>query len=504
MASAHQNLPTRTATNATDDDAIPDEDTSETTKLFVERLQAWKHACGYLEDYVEATEKIQASHIKEYEKVLKTVSHPLKEGHHFDQSLGGIAGMFDNIRSNTQGLANSHAETAKALKGTVLPIFARLHSEIKNKNKELTKGAGKGAKLVDKSRNTTQKHVEYLGQHTATFDSTGGKVHASEDPYIIQRGVYHRLNKQIQEENNNRQDTLSVQNSFAQFEAHVIQTFQNGLNQFNQIVGQQAEQTRTMYGDMVANSQRIPPDFEWNGFLKRNNNVLIDPSAPQRSIENVTFPNRDHRATQPLIAGSLERKGKLLKRYETAYYAVTPSKYLHEFKTDDDFAKDPVPEVSLYLPDCVVGALDGLKFAVKGKDASKGSIGSKLSMSHEFAFKAHTPQDAQKWWETIRSVAGQTSNEMPEADGSAPVTPVSRQTSANFPEGTQGNAYPTEGAGYPNQSTAAGYPTQAQGAGYPTQGTVGAGTGTGYGGLDNSAQHAAAGPNQGVSSFDKA
>lgn len=34
--------------------------------------------------------------------VQKTVKDPLKEGHHFDQSLGGIAGMFENIRSNTQ------------------------------------------------------------------------------------------------------------------------------------------------------------------------------------------------------------------------------------------------------------------------------------------------------------------------------------------------------------------------------------------------------------------
>jgi hypothetical protein len=32
----------------------------------------------------------------------QTVKDPLKEGHHFDQSLGGIAGMFENIRSNTQ------------------------------------------------------------------------------------------------------------------------------------------------------------------------------------------------------------------------------------------------------------------------------------------------------------------------------------------------------------------------------------------------------------------
>jgi hypothetical protein len=88
------------------------------TKLFSERLQAYKHAVAYLEDYVGATEKTNHAHGKEYERVLKvghiakskwtcansvqTVKDPLKQGHHFDQSLGGIAGMFENIRSNTQ------------------------------------------------------------------------------------------------------------------------------------------------------------------------------------------------------------------------------------------------------------------------------------------------------------------------------------------------------------------------------------------------------------------
>jgi hypothetical protein len=426
MASPTSTLPTRSATVKTNssagDDAVPDEDSSEVTRLFHERLQAWKHACGYLEDYTTATEKLNSSHGKEYEKVLKTVSHPLKEGHHFDQSLGGIAGMFDNIRSNTQGISNSHYETAKTLKGSVLPIFERLHTEIKNKTKELTKGAGKGAKAVDKARNVSQKHIELLGQHTAAFDSTGGSVKASEDPYILQRQVYHRLNKQVIEENNNRDDILSVQNHFAQFEAHVVQTFQNGLAQFNQVVTNQAEQTRTMYGDMLATTQRIAPDFEWNGFVKRNTGVLIDPSAPKRSVENIAFPNQDHRATQPLIAGSLEKKGKLLKRWEAGYYVITPSKYLHEFKTDDDFAKDPSPENSLYLPDCLIGAVDGVKFNVKGKNASKGAIGSKLAMSHEYAFKAHTPEDAKRWHDIISSVAGQTTNEMPEI--SAPSSPA--------------------------------------------------------------------------------
>jgi hypothetical protein len=44
---------------------------TQTSELLAERLQAWKHAVGYLEDYVSATEKVQKVQAKEYEKVLK-------------------------------------------------------------------------------------------------------------------------------------------------------------------------------------------------------------------------------------------------------------------------------------------------------------------------------------------------------------------------------------------------------------------------------------------------
>lgn len=326
----------------------------------------------------------------------------------------------------SQGLSNQHYETAKQLKGSVLPVFERLHTEIKNKTKELTKGAGKGSKAVDKARSVTQKHIELLGSHTASFESHGGKMTATDDPYVLQRGVMHRLNKQIQEENNNRQDLISVQNSFAQFEAHVIQTIQEGMGQFMQVVNTQAEQTKMAYGDMVGTAQKVPLDFEWNGFVQRNNTILIDPNAPARSVSNISFPNQNHRSTKPLIAGSLERKGKL-RSYSTNYYVVTPSKFLHEFKTDDDFAKDPVPETSLYLPDCVVGALSDRKFNVKGKDVSKGKVGNTFSMSHEFQFKAHTPSAASQWWELVRQAAGQVTGEVPE--GSTPTSPISKQNS---------------------------------------------------------------------------
>jgi hypothetical protein len=42
-----------------------------------ERLQAWKHAVGYLEEYVGATEKLHKTQAKEYEKVFKVSRHAL-------------------------------------------------------------------------------------------------------------------------------------------------------------------------------------------------------------------------------------------------------------------------------------------------------------------------------------------------------------------------------------------------------------------------------------------
>lgn len=295
---------------------------------------------------------------------------------------------------------------------------------MKNKSKELSKGAVQGSKEVDKSRNLTQKHIELLGQHTASFASSGGKVDPANDPYILQRGIRHRLNKQVLQENNNKHDLLAVQDSFRQFEAHIIQTFQQAMSAFLQAVGGQSEHQKAMYSDMAATTQRIPPDFEFKGFAQRNKTYLIDPSAGDRKASDLPFPNQDHISTQPLISGSLERKSRAaLKGYSTYYYVVTRSKYLHEFKDDDDFKKDPIPELSLYLPDCTVGGLAGEKFNIKGKDASKGKVGATLAMAHEFSLKAHTTSDAEKWWTIIREAAGDAN-----FTGSVPSSPVESRT----------------------------------------------------------------------------
>lgn len=303
----------------------------------------------------------------------------------------------------------------------VLPIFERLHAEIKNKQKELAKGVGKSSKAVDKARATTQKHIELLGQHAATTQSTGvtGKPDPDTDPYVVHKGVIHRLNKQIGEENNTRSDMLTVQSNFSQFEAHVMQTFQQGFGHFMQATSTQLDSQKSMYMQMVQKAQSVNPLFEWNGFVKRKNDVLIDPNAPPRSIENATFPNQGHSTTQPLIQGSLERKSGVLRKFEAGFYAVTQARFLHEFKTDDNLTNEPKPETSLYLPDCTMGGLNGNTFSIKGKDLSGVKA---LATKSEYSLKAHTEADAQKWYGIIEGLAS--------GRGSSPASTVTSPTSA--------------------------------------------------------------------------
>ena len=395
--------------------------------MLAERLQAWKHACGYLEDYFTAVEKIHKSQAKEYEKALKTISSPLREGHHFDQSLGGVAGYFENMRSNTQAMINTNIETEKSLKGSVMPILERLHKEIKHKAKELQGGAQSSSKEVEKLRNTTQKQIELLGQQTASYDSAGGKLNAGDDPYVVLRGVMHRLSNQVLAENNHHNDLIAVQNNFQTFEAHVVEVFQQAIEAFVQLAGGQGEKTRALYNDMLGTVQCVPKDFEWSNFTQRSADRLANPNDPARSVDAINFPNMNHASAQPLIEGSLERKSrnKLSFGYSSGYYVVTPSRWLHEFKDSDDARQDPKPELSLFLPDAVIGAPSGEKFNVKGKDKS-GTMSSKFSGSTELAFKAHTAADAQKWFQVIQQVCGATGPAEPNspAGSSAAASPV--------------------------------------------------------------------------------
>lgn len=187
-----------------------------------------------------------------------------------DQTVGGIASFFENVRANTASLSTVHADTATALKSQVLPIIERLYKEIKDRSKHVQHECERASKLVAKTRNATQTQIELLGQHTSSFQSAGGSsttghhshglhlhLHSSgskpkpeNDPWILKRKVLHNLAKQVQEENVQQNDLIGVQKHFGEFEAHIVKTMQDAIREFDMVLAAGRDKERKLYNDI--------------------------------------------------------------------------------------------------------------------------------------------------------------------------------------------------------------------------------------------------------------
>jgi hypothetical protein len=169
--------------------------------------------------------------------------------------------------------------------------------------------------------------------------------------------------------------------------------------------------------------------------MEHSSRTLTGVAARARTMSYNAFSDRGHCTTGQLIEGSLERKAHAtgdVKAYSPGYYGITPVGYLHGYKSHDDFCKCLSPELSLYLPDCTVGAVDGATFTIKGNDVSGPKVAGKALLTYELDFRAHTPANAEEWWSIIRSAAGGNMSEGPPSEPNSPAD--SRNSSRSHPQ----------------------------------------------------------------------
>ncbi|KAK9371159.1 hypothetical protein V1509DRAFT_4691 [Lipomyces kononenkoae] len=400
------------STNGGIEEAIPLE-VIDPTAVLIQRLDSWRHAVELLQDYSESHRAMYHNLSRDYERISKTVY----DAPRFDAvetvpqngdrpAHEGISGGFFAIREKAEGLIKAATEAENAIKSSVIPHVERLSHDIKEHIRGLKSNGFKGVRDVERARGQTQKQIELLGHHASSFGVFSGKPDPLKDPYIIYRGVLNKLDSQIMKENIQTDTLLTIQRDFKTFEAHVV----GGIHQMFRLLDQ--TQTafwnfqRESYGAITSAFTSIPLEFEWDQFVASNKQILADESAPKRSIDRVKFPNQDHESTNPLIEGIIQRKStmKFSKTYNSGYYVVSPSKFLHQFATKD-YVQSPEPEFSIYLPDANIGAMypketGKNKFKITAKDALKT-----ITTKHTFEFKTSTYDDLVKWWNVIQDIA---------------------------------------------------------------------------------------------------
>jgi len=381
------------------------------TNLLLTRLDGWRHAVNLLQEYTDGLLSLQKANTHGLEKSKKVVSDAPRFDHHSENQTNsdtvptsGVAAAFEEIRLSTDHLLNHSMQVEEELKSVVSAQLETLKGDIDKHYKSL-KGPGlKAQKEVEKSRTNTHRAVDTLGQHLSSF-STYGKADVKHEPYLAHRLALNALGDQVLKENSNANALASSQANLESLEQHIIQVIQQATTVLKNIMTSYYEDKTGSLSAIATKFSNVSPEHEWQLFSQTNQDQLIPQDAAQRDSELIAFPNRDHEATVPILEGILELKsGKLVKTYSSGYFVLTPTKFLHKFKSAD-YLQDPEPEFSLYLPDCVVGYAvqekAKFKFTISGKDSQKA-----ITTKHKFSFRAGTSKELAAWHEAIGRVAG--------------------------------------------------------------------------------------------------
>lgn len=198
----------------------------------------------------------------------------------------------------------------------------------------------------------------------------------------------------------------NLENSGRELESIVVGEIQKAYNAYANILKREADEAYDTAEKLHAGPISMPQDHEWNSFIADADD-MIDPHIPLRSVENITYPGKDHPAAAEVRSGMLERKSKYLKSYTPGWYVLSPT-HLHEFKSADRVSLQ-TPVMSLYLPDQKLGShseadssSESHKFMLKGRKTGT------MQRGHSWVFRAESHDTMMSWYEDIDNLMSKT------------------------------------------------------------------------------------------------
>lgn len=425
-------------------------DVQDPTYGLLSRLESWIHVVDMIDAYVDSHIAIQKSITQGLEKARKNVadaprfdyassgssdpSSPVADTGEASSSVTGVAESFEVLRSTTDALINKSNDTEQGLRTGVLPQLATLKGDIEKHIKGLKSTGVKNSKDVQKAKEVTQASIEKLGSYVSSFNiNTHTKLDYKNDPYVLHRHVVQALEDQVAKENYQTDALISVEKNFETLEKHITQVIQQAVSLLHSTLTNYSRVGTEGYDNIAQTFAAIPAGYEWSKFASNPNSYVVPYDKPKRRIENIYFANSDAPSTKPVIEGIMQRKdGKLLKSYTSAYYVLTPSRFLLQYSSQDS-VRDATPEFAIYIPDAQVGELNPHntgkhKFIITAKDGART-----IGIGHKtYTFKLNTHDELVSWHNAItgKSLEGSPITS-PTASPQAVRSPVFEQAPAS-------------------------------------------------------------------------
>ncbi|GAA5933916.1 SLM1 family PH domain-containing protein [Sporobolomyces koalae] len=378
--------------------------------ILIERFSAWKRLVKNLITYFEGIADIESNTAKELTKLGGVIQVPFREGNQF-LGEGGVQDIFYGVRERTRLIADHHANLAKTVEGSIVQHLQKLRTELKAHIKNIQQDTGKLAASVAKEREISTKMITDLARSITMLKNTPMGVHAKEDPWYTNSLVARQLQKQVHEENSLQKSIIIMQQNSEHFEEGVVRAIQMAWSTFDEWNSRASSQVQETWATMGQLMRSVAPTTEWIAFASRSE-YLLDPDTPLRNPMTINYPGKDDPSVIPVHQGILERKKRYTKTYKESFYILTPAGYLHEHLSSD-LSKHPNPELSLFLPECTLGAptnpnARSHKFHIEGKKTIGGDVGQKSGLfarDASFTFRARSHDEMLEWWNDCKQLS---------------------------------------------------------------------------------------------------
>jgi len=379
--------------------------------VLIERFEAWKRICKNLIAYFEGIADIENNTSKELTKLGGVIQVPFHAGNQF-LGDGGMQDIFFGIREKTRNIADHHANLARTVDMSIVQHLQKLRAEIKAHIKNIQMDTGKLAVSVAKEREVSTKVITDLARSITMLKNTPMHVTAKEDPWYTNSLVARQLQKQVQEENALQKSIIIMQQNSEHFEEGVVRAIQTAWETFDNWSNRMSTSVQDTWATMGVLMKSVQPNTEWLAFAARSDH-LLDPETPLRNIDHINYPGKDDPSVLPVHEGMLERKKRFTSNYSEGFYVLTPAGYLHELTSSDGY-KHPDPRLSLFLPECTLGAPSTIhsrsyKFHIEGRkgnpNTSKGAGKLLGGGSSAFTFRASNYEDMMEWWNDAKQLS---------------------------------------------------------------------------------------------------
>ncbi|KAI9289687.1 hypothetical protein BC943DRAFT_356640 [Umbelopsis sp. AD052] len=375
-----------------------------------DRLHAWRSLLKNLAIFWKEISAAHSQTAKGYTKGVGVIEIPFQDsGLHFREE-GGVQTVWAATREYAVHQAKHHNDYSlfldraiiQGLRSVKKEVKAMIHS-INTDDRLKTERLYRYREQADILQTKLNKYIQLVHQNPEhAMDKT--------DPYIINACLLEQMIKLYKEENRLHASMINLQGEYAIFERKIVENARSVIRSLLEYKTQDQYLTDHTVKTIMDNFDNLEADCEYKVFFERHQKELVPANAAYRNLNDIQYENQKHPLVMPSKVGFIERKTFVTKNWVEHKYALTPTGYLHEYRSEKDFPCNP--EKSIFIPHTtVVGREDNMHhdyiFEIRGRNNSKGKLMKSLDRDKNYILRTRTGDDMQAWMDLLTPMSHQ-------------------------------------------------------------------------------------------------